>query len=80
MAVNGQNGHTIYQLVSLQDTPKITQIGIFGLKIYHLATLLLTCAVAERCASRAIVYTLQSRSSSKILGDQFHRKKKILNY
>jgi hypothetical protein len=24
----------------LQDTPKFTQIGIFGLKIYHLATLL----------------------------------------
>jgi hypothetical protein len=24
----------------LQDPPKFTQIGIFGLKIYHLATLL----------------------------------------
>jgi hypothetical protein len=29
-----------YQLLSLQDTPKITQIGIFDLKINHLATLI----------------------------------------
>jgi hypothetical protein len=29
----------IYQHLSLQDTPKFTQIGIFGFKIYHLATL-----------------------------------------
>jgi hypothetical protein len=27
-----------YQHLPLQDLPKITQIGIFGLKIYHLAT------------------------------------------
>jgi hypothetical protein len=27
----------------LQDPPKFTQIGIFGLKIYHLATLILVC-------------------------------------
>jgi hypothetical protein len=32
-----QNGHKICQ--HLSDTPKATQIGIFGLKIYHLATL-----------------------------------------
>jgi hypothetical protein len=31
--------HKIYQHLSLQDTQKVTQIGIFGLKIYHLATL-----------------------------------------
>jgi hypothetical protein len=30
----------IYQHLSMQDTPKFTQIRIFGLKIYHLATLL----------------------------------------
>jgi hypothetical protein len=29
-----------YQHLPLQDPPKFTQIGIFGLKIYHLATLL----------------------------------------
>jgi hypothetical protein len=29
----------MYQNLSLQDPPKFTQIGIFGLKIYHLATL-----------------------------------------
>jgi hypothetical protein len=28
-----------YQHLSLQDTPNFTQIGILGLKIYHLATL-----------------------------------------
>jgi hypothetical protein len=32
------NRDKIYQLFSLQDTPKFTQIEIFGLKIYHLAT------------------------------------------
>jgi hypothetical protein len=34
------NGHKIYQHVPLQDPPKFTQNGIFGLKLYHLATLL----------------------------------------
>jgi hypothetical protein len=33
------NGVTFYQLLSLQVTPKFTQSWIFGLKIYHLATL-----------------------------------------
>jgi hypothetical protein len=28
-----------YQHLTLQDTPKITQSSIFGLKIYHLAAL-----------------------------------------
>jgi hypothetical protein len=27
---NRQTGHNIYQQLSLQDTPKFTQIGIFG--------------------------------------------------
>jgi hypothetical protein len=29
----------LYQHLSLQDTPKFAQIGIFGLEIYYLATL-----------------------------------------
>jgi hypothetical protein len=29
----------VYQQLPLQDTPKLTKIRIFGLKIYHLATL-----------------------------------------
>jgi hypothetical protein len=29
----------MYQKIQLQDPPKFTQIRIFGLKIYHLATL-----------------------------------------
>jgi hypothetical protein len=33
------NVHKIYQLLPLQGPPKFIQIGIFGLKIYHLATL-----------------------------------------
>jgi cytochrome c len=36
---NRPNGDKIYQRLPLQDSPKLTQIGIFGLKIYHLATL-----------------------------------------
>jgi hypothetical protein len=34
---NTPNGH---KNIPLQDPPKFTQIRIFGLKIYHLATLL----------------------------------------
>jgi hypothetical protein len=33
------NGHEILQHFSFQGTPKFTQLGIFGMKIYHLATL-----------------------------------------
>jgi hypothetical protein len=36
---NIPNGHKIYQNLPMQDTPKFTQIGLFGLKICHLATL-----------------------------------------
>jgi hypothetical protein len=36
---NRLNGHKIYQHLPLQDHPKFTQVGIFGLKIYHLVTL-----------------------------------------
>jgi hypothetical protein len=36
---NWPNGYTIYHHLPLQDPPKFTQVGIFGLKIYHLATL-----------------------------------------
>jgi hypothetical protein len=39
---NGPNSHNIYQQRPLQDPVKFTQIGIFGLKTYHLATLLAT--------------------------------------
>jgi hypothetical protein len=39
MAENRPSGHKIYQHLPLQDPPKFTQIGILGLKIYHLATL-----------------------------------------
>jgi hypothetical protein len=33
------NGHGIYQPFPFQGRPKFTQIGTFGLKICHLATL-----------------------------------------
>jgi hypothetical protein len=32
-AVNRLNGHIIYQHLPMQDPPKFTQIGIFGLKL-----------------------------------------------
>jgi hypothetical protein len=37
---NIPNGHKIFKHFPLQSPPKITQSGIFGLKINHLATLL----------------------------------------
>jgi hypothetical protein len=43
MALKRPNGHKIYQYYPLQDPPKFTQIGIFGLKENHLATLLVLC-------------------------------------
>jgi hypothetical protein len=33
------NGHKIYLHFPFQDPPKFTQSWIFGLKMYHLATL-----------------------------------------
>jgi hypothetical protein len=49
----------------LQDPPKFTQIGIFGLKIYHLATLL-------RSQFRGTTVGLASFSKKKIY--QFLKK------
>jgi hypothetical protein len=37
---NGPSFHKIYPHLPLQDPPKFTQTGIFGLKTNHLATLL----------------------------------------
>jgi hypothetical protein len=39
---NRPNGHKIYQDFPLQGPPKFTQIGIFGSKTNHLATLIRT--------------------------------------
>jgi hypothetical protein len=59
------NGQIIYQLLPLQDPPKLTQIGIFGFKICHLATLLLTfCFLKNKrksffgflCRSKLCIY------------------------
>jgi hypothetical protein len=36
---NRPNGYKMYQQRPLQEPLKFSQIGIFGLKIYHLATL-----------------------------------------
>jgi hypothetical protein len=37
---NIPNGHKIYQHFPFKGPPKCTQSGIFGLKKYHLATLI----------------------------------------
>jgi hypothetical protein len=42
------NGHSIYQHLPLQDPLKFTQIGIFSLKIHHLATLMGDCQIDDR--------------------------------
>jgi hypothetical protein len=44
VATKSPNGRKIFQMTKwnpfpLKDPPKFTQIGILGLKIYHLATL-----------------------------------------
>jgi hypothetical protein len=39
---NIPNGHKIYQHCLFQGPPKYTQIGILGLEVYHLATLINT--------------------------------------
>jgi hypothetical protein len=41
---NRPKGHKRYQHLSMQDTPKLTQIWNFCLKMYHLATLAHTTA------------------------------------
>jgi hypothetical protein len=50
--------HKKFQHLPIQDLPKFTQIGIFGLKIYHLAALLrvalkLENSIRRVCFSRA---------------------------
>jgi hypothetical protein len=47
MAKNGPKDHKIYQHPPSQDHPKFTQIGIFGLKLCHLATLAGTFAIRQ---------------------------------
>jgi hypothetical protein len=49
MAIKISNDHKIYQHFPYQGPPKFTQIGIFGLKIYLLATLAQTAFVHKRC-------------------------------
>jgi hypothetical protein len=44
-AWNIPNGHKIYKHLAMQDPQKFTQICIFGMKIYHLATLLVALSV-----------------------------------
>jgi hypothetical protein len=41
--LNIPNGHKIYQYFPFQGPPKYTQGGIFGMKIFHLASLLPSC-------------------------------------
>jgi hypothetical protein len=45
--INIQNDYKLYQHLPLQGPPKSTQIGIFGLKIYHLATLQTTLTITK---------------------------------
>jgi hypothetical protein len=44
----GPNGRLIWQHLPFQDPPKFTQIGIFGLKICHLATLVVSRITIQR--------------------------------
>jgi hypothetical protein len=55
-----------YQHLSLQGTPKFSQIGILGLKIYHLAAMIVTLSgctyvpSAARSRRRAMCETVQT--------------------
>jgi hypothetical protein len=68
---NIPNGHKIYQHFLFQGRPKFTQIGIFGLKRNHLATLLLNqhlCAFEqgdERVCEKVAQNVAQSISCYK---------------
>jgi hypothetical protein len=51
------NGHNIYHYFPFQGPQKSTQIGIFGLKIYHLATLG-SCTIAKKKAKKSNVFSV----------------------
>jgi hypothetical protein len=53
----------------LQDTPKFTKIGIFGLKICHLATLLAKPSHARRNGSMLAEIKLQDSSVHGNVGE-----------
>jgi hypothetical protein len=57
MYIDTPNSHKIYILFPLQVPPKYTQIGIFGMKINHLATLALT-ALLHLCPHVLEKYSL----------------------
>jgi hypothetical protein len=73
----------------LQDASKFTQIGIFGLKICHLATLLLQEGQAylgivsyagyslERIAHRATLEASKRKQSFKFFGTENHVSLKL---
>jgi hypothetical protein len=55
---NRSKGHKVCTHLPFQDSPKFTQSGIFGLKIYHLATL-------------AVINRLKRVSKKEIWKDRF---------
>jgi hypothetical protein len=60
---NITNRHKIHQHPSLQDLPKFTQITIFGLKIYNLATL--TNCIVSRAKSVIIAFQICTKLSGR---------------
>jgi hypothetical protein len=69
---NIPNGRRIDQRLILQDPPKCTQIGIFGLKIYHLATQL--CARTGKAGSK-LIYIFRQRAGLAVPTFDFRRFK-----
>jgi hypothetical protein len=51
---NTPNVRKTYQHLPLHDPQKLTQVGIFGLKIFHLATLLWKTAPSLYTQKRAL--------------------------
>jgi hypothetical protein len=51
-------GPKIFQMylhVSFQDLPKYTQIAIFGMKMYHLATMMYACTGCTYVGMKSLV-------------------------
>jgi hypothetical protein len=64
-----QNGHKLYQNLPLQSPPKFNQIGNFGLKKYHLATMvcarICSSVKSETICQPATIYQMSTYPETK---------------
>jgi hypothetical protein len=65
---NKHYGHRIYQPFQFQGSTNFSQIGIFGLKIYHLAALVTT---VSPMVSAILTYFLQKKGLFCLITNAF---------